>query len=199
MENFLEIDETQDALISLQMMNKQLDNLERTGNTQYWKWVIIGLHNALNGFMVLALRGTNNLNVLTEKCAKQWLIAYYSNNGKYPEPKLDNFLNLYKKIKSGKMNLYSISKSFTPSGIQDISVKKLNKLRNDFVHFVPKNWLIEVSGMPQISDDCLDVISFLAFDCGNVMWQEDDLETQTRELIEKAKQSLALIKKAYSS
>jgi hypothetical protein len=197
MDNWLETNETQDAVISLQMMNEQLDHLNHTGNTLYWKWVIIGLHNALNGFMVLALRGTNNLNVLTEKCAKKWLKAYDSNDGKYSEPRLDDFLKLYEKIQSTRMNLYTISKSFIPTGTQNSSVKKLNDFRNDFVHFVPKNWSIEVSGLPQITDDCLDVISFLAFDCGNVMWQGDNYETQTRELIEKAKQSVALIKRVY--
>jgi len=199
MENWFETNETQESVISLQMMSEQLDHLAKTGNKHYWTWIIVGLHTALNGFMVLALRGTNDLNVFTENCAKQWLTAYYSNSGKYPEPRLDSFLNLYNKIKSEKMNLYTNSKIFIPRGTQDSSVEKLNCLRNDFVHFVPKNWLIEVSGLPQITEDCIDIITFLAFGCGNVMWQEEDLETQTRELIEKAKKSVALIKKTYGS
>ena len=199
MENWFETNETQEAVLSLQMMSEQLDHLAKTGNKHYWTWIIIGLHTALNGFMVLALRGTNDLNVLPEKCAKQWLTAYDSNSGKYPEKRLDSFLNLYNKIKSEKMNLYTNSKLFIPKATQDSSVEKLNSLRNDFIHFIPKVWLIEPSYFIQIVYDCLDIISFLAFDCGNVMWQEEDLETQTRELIEKAKKSVALIKKTYSS
>jgi len=199
MENWFETNETQEAVLSLQMMSEQLDHLAKTGNKHYWTWIIIGLHTALNGFMVLALRGTNDLNVLPEKCAKQWLTAYDSNSGKYPEKRLDSFLNLYNKIKSEKMNLYTNSKLFIPKATQDSSVEKLNSLRNDFIHFIPKDWLIEPSYFIQIVYDCLDIISFLAFDCGNVMWQEEDLETQTRELVEKAKKSVALIKKTYSS
>ena len=199
MENWFETNETQEAVLSLQMMSEQLDHLAKSGNKHYWTWIIIGLHTALNGFMVLALRGTNDLNVLPEKCAKQWLTAYDSNSGKYPEKRLDSFLNLYNKIKSEKMNLYTNSKLFIPKATQDSSVEKLNSLRNDFIHFIPKVWLIEPSYFIQIVYDCLDIISFLAFDCGNVMWQEEDLETQTRELIEKAKKSVALIKKTYSS
>ena len=199
MENWFETNETQEAVLSLQMMSEQLDHLAKTGNKHCWTWIIIGLHTALNGFMVLALSGTNSLNVFPENYAKQWLTAYYSNSGKYPEPRLDCFLNLYNKIKSEKMNLYTNSKIFIPRGTQDSSVEKLNSLRNDFIHFFPKNWLIEPSYFIQIVYDCLDIISFLAFDCGNVMWQEEDLETQTRELIEKAKKSVSLIKKTYSS
>lgn len=191
MENWLEIDESQTAVLALQMVSEQLTHLESTGNRHYWPWIIIGLHNALQGFMVLALRGSNHLNVLPEDCAKEWLIAYESRNGKYPEEKLDGFLNLYKKIKSDRMQMYTNSRIFKPTGTQGTSVKKLNQFRNKFMHFVPKGWLLEVSGLPQIVDDCLNIISFLAFDCNNVFWHEQNLELQTRNLIEKAKQSLS--------
>ena len=194
MENWFETNETQEAMISLQMMSEQLDHLAKTGNKHYWTWIIIGLHTALNGFMVLALRGTNDLNVLTENCAKQWLTAYDSNSGKYPEKRLDSFLNLYNKIKSEKMNLYTNSKLFIPKATQDSSVEKLNSLRNDFIHFIPKVWLIEPSYFIQIVYDCLDIISFLAFDCGNVIWIEEDLETQTKMHIENAWQCLNIVK-----
>jgi len=96
------------------------------------------------------------------------------------------------------MGMYVNSRSFKPSGTQDRSIKKLNSLRNEFIHFVPKGWSLEVSGLPQIVDDCLDVIFFLGFECGNVIWHEMALETQTRDLIEKAKCDLSLIKKAYA-
>ena len=194
MENWFETNETQEAVLSLQMMSEQLDHLAKTGNKHYWTWIIIGLHTALNGFMVLALRGTNDLNVLPEKCAKQWLTAYDSNSGKYPEKRLDSFLNLYNKIKSEKMNLYTNSKLFIPKATQDSSVEKLNSLRNDFIHFIPKDWFIEPSYFIQIIYDCLDIISFLAFDCGNVIWNEEDLETQTKMHIENARQCLNIVK-----
>ena len=194
MENWFETNETQEAVLSLQMMSEQLDHLAKTGNKHYWTWIIIGLHTALNGFMVLALRGTNDLNVLPEKCAKQWLTAYDSNSGKYPEKRLDSFLNLYNKIKSEKMNLYTNSKLFIPKATQDSSVEKLNSLRNDFIHFIPKDWFIEPSYFIQIIYDCLDIISFLAFDCGNVIWIEEDLETQTKMHIENARQCLNIVK-----
>jgi hypothetical protein len=194
---WLETDESQEAVLALQLMSEQLSHLATTDNLHYWTWVIVGLHNALQGFMVLALRGTNNINVLNEECAEQWLAAYESGDGKYPEQKLDKFLNLYKKIKSDRMQMYVNSLTFKPSGTQDRSVKKLNSFRNDFIHFVPKGWSIELSGLPQIVDDCLNIISFLAFVSSNVFWHEQVLETQTRILIEKAKHDVRLIRQAY--
>jgi len=195
MEHWLRTDEAQQAVLALQTANEQLPRV--TANPHHWQWVIIGLHNALQGFMVLALRGTNGLNVLTDECAKEWLAAYERGDDKYPEPKLDKFLKLYKKIKSDRMKMYVNSQLFKPSGTQGRSIRKLNSLRNEFIHFVPKGWSLEVSGLPQIVDDCLAIISFLAFECGNVIWHDSALETQTREIIENAKREAGLIKRKY--
>lgn len=197
MENWLRTDETQEAVLALQLVSEQLTNLELTGNLHYWNWVIVSLHNALQGFMVLALRGSNNVNVLTEECAIEWLAAVERGDGKYPEPKLDKFLNLYKKIKSARMEMYVNSKTFKPSGTQGRSVKLLNSYRNDFIHFVPKGWSIEVSGLPQVIGDCIGIISFLAFESGNVIWHEADLEIQTRMFLEKSQQVVSLLEKTY--
>lgn len=195
MEQWLRTDETQQAVLALQMVSEQLPRV--TDNSHHWQWVIIGLHNTLQGFMVLALRGTNDLNVLTDECAEDWMAAYERGDENYPEPKLDTFLNLYKKIKSDRMKMYGHSRPFKPSGTQGKSIKKLNNLRNEFIHFVPKGWSLEVSGLPDIVDDCIDVICFLAFECGNLVWYEQGLETQTRDLIEKAKHGISLIKRTY--
>ena len=194
--NWLQTDEFQEAILSLQLTSEQLSHLVTTGNLHYWTWVIVGLHNALQGFMVLALRGTNNINVLTEDCAKEWLAAYERGDRRYPEQKLDNFLNLYKKVTSDRMRMYVNSQPLKPNGTQGKSVKKLNRFRNDLIHFVPKGWSIEVSGLPQIVDDCLNIISFLAFECGNVFWYEQELETLTRVLLERAKQKVSRIRQA---
>jgi hypothetical protein len=198
-ETWLETDEFQETVLSLQLTSEQLSNLAKTGNLHYWTWVIVCLHNALQGFMVLALRGTNNINVLTKDCAKEWLAAYERGDGQYPEQKLDNFLNLYKKVKSGRMKMYVNSQPLKPSGMQGRSVKKLNAFRNDFIHFVPKGWSIEVSGLPQIVDDCLNIISFLAFKCGNIFWHEQELETLTKVLLERSRQSISKIKQKTSA
>lgn len=52
MDNRLDTDEALEAVLSLEMVRDQLLKVEQ--NLHYWKWVIIALHNALQGYMVLA-------------------------------------------------------------------------------------------------------------------------------------------------
>jgi len=196
MEHWLKTDETRQAVLALDLVNEHLARV--IDDTHHWQWVIVGLHIALQGFMVLALHGTNDLNVLTEEGAKEWMAAYERKDGKYPKPKLDGFLALYGKIKSNRMTMYDKSRSFRPTGTQGNSVRRLNSLRNEFIHFVPKGWSLEISGLPRITDDCLDVISFLAFECGNVIWYEARWEAQTKDLIESAKRLVGLAKMKYN-
>src|SRR5712692_5045777 len=50
------------------------DFAERVIDDQYrWKWVLIAVHNAVQGFMVLALRRGNGLLALRDHVAAQWL------------------------------------------------------------------------------------------------------------------------------
>jgi len=92
---------------------------------------------------------------------------------------LDNYSNLYKKIKNPiKIGFYIHSKPFKPSGTQGSSIKKLNSLRNDFVHFLPKIWILEVTGLPQIFLDCLNIIHFLRWECGNIIWYKSLAEKE---------------------
>jgi hypothetical protein len=196
MKGWLETDEFQEAVISLEVVSDQLPKV--ITNNHHWKWVIVSLHNALQGFMVLALTGTNGLNTLTEKCAKEWLASHDHGERTSPDRKLDSFLNLYKKIQSDDyMGIYNISVSYKPKLSQERNVKKLNALRNEFIHFVPQGWMLELGDLPQIVEDCLDIIYFLAFECGNVSWRDESLKKQTREYIDRARSSLTSIKEDY--
>jgi hypothetical protein len=85
---------------------------------------------------------------------------------------------------------YTTSKRFEPRGTQGASVKALNSLRNDFIHFVPKRWSIEVSGLPAICSDCLDLIEFLGWECGNVMWVDDRLEERASGALADARRQI---------
>jgi hypothetical protein len=188
---WIRTDETLEAVLSLEMVVEQLAKIPNSQH--YWKWAVVALHNSLQGFMVLSLQGTNNLNALTDECAKEWLLAYEQRSGLYPEPKLESFLGLYKRIKSERMLLHAIGKRFQPKGNQTNSVKKINELRNDFIHFVPKNWSLEISGLPAIFHDCISIIEFLAFECGNVVWYDEVLEKRTRVIIAQIKKQLVTL------
>jgi len=116
-----------------------------------WKWVIIALHGALYGFAICACKGSSFKNVLNKRIKrKNHLITF----DKALELCQDtNFMHMKKPLK------------LTPQ--QNESVQKLSKLlRDEFVHYVPKNWSIEIHGFPQIVLDVLEIIEFLLINSG---------------------------------
>lgn len=194
MDLWLRTDETKEAISALEMLAEAAPSL--TTDFYRWKWVIISTHNALQGFMVLALRHGNGLLALKDEIAAQWLKAYRE-GGQYPVEKLDNFLNLYKKVKSDRMLCYGHSKKFIATPDHNRSVKKLNELRNEFIHFVPKGWSLELTGLPGICLHCLEVIEFLGWESGNIIFYEDVQEKRAMSALREANLLLTDIKEKY--
>lgn len=178
MQDRIDIGREQDAIVSLELVGEQLPRVMT--DALHWKWVILALHSALQGFMVLALRGTSALNTLTQESAKRWIEAHEKGEG-YPRTKLDWFPSLYAKIQSDRMMMYHGSKPFVPAGTQGRSVDNLNQLRNFFVHFLA-HLSLDVSGWPQMVIDTVEIIEFLAFESGNVLWREESLRERTKAL-----------------
>jgi hypothetical protein len=185
-----------EAMNSLEMVCDQLPKV--VDDVHVWKWVIIALHNALQGYMVLALKGSDSLNVYTEKTKKKWLDAYRLENGDLPDPYMDNFSSLYAKIQDPKlMERWVTSQTFKPEGTQTASIEMLIEIRNNFIHFLPKISSLETSGLPHVTKDCIDVIDFLTFKSGNIFGCEENLEVRTRELINKIRLQLNTVREEY--
>lgn len=176
------------------------DELQRISSDPYrWKWAIHAMHSGLQGMMVLALQSSHGLHVLKPEDTNRWLEAH-EKGGPYPaDLKLDDFLSLYKKIKGNLMLMYGHSQKFEPKGAQGSSIKFLNRLRNGFVHFTPRVWLLELEGLPAKLIDCLDIADFLAWQSGNVFWSEQELENRIREAFKSARTSLTALRKKYDS
>lgn len=194
-EHWLRTDEHEESVSALEVVAEWSGRIET--RIDYWKWVVLALHNSTQGFMVLALRGSDGLRPLRDDVAEKWLTAYRG-DGEYPVEKLDSFLNLYKKVKSDSMLFFVHSKKFTPTGSQGRSVKKLNELRDDFIHFLPRSWSLEVSGLPEICLDCLSLVEFLGWKSGNVSWYEDDHRTRGRVALNQARERIQAIERRYS-
>ncbi len=192
---YLRTDEQEEAVRSLEWAEVQA-NLIAT-DCYLWKWVLISLHNAVQGFMVLGLWNGNGLLSLTPKAAEKWLIAY--NNGKpFPVDKLDNFLNLYNKIKDpNNFNTFG-SSHFIPSN-HDASFKYLNDFRNEFIHFTPKGWSLELAGLPQICLDILDLIQFLGWNTTAILWHKQTLPKRAKKAHKKLRLLLLELKSQYSN
>lgn len=193
--NWFKTDEIEEAVSALETLARWSKNL--ASDISYWKWVILATHNAAQGFMVLSLRGTDRLLPLKDKIAHKWLEAHI-NGTDYPVEELDNFLNLYKKIQSDSMHFFVDSKKLKASESQSKSIRRLNSLRNDFIHFLPQSWSIEVSGLPRICIDCLDIIHFLGWESGNVTWYDQADRTRAEKAITIIRQNLATIESIYA-
>jgi hypothetical protein len=194
-------DTLKDAIFSLHMTAECLDNV--TKDSHYWKWVIIALHNALQGFMVNALCFGNDLPVLDKRSLREWT-DWRRNPDSNPPPgrrSLVKFPQLYKRIKKPKYMEAWGGAAFKPKGTQDASVKTLiNDMRNYFIHFAPA--FLSSSGwqyLPVVKD-VTEVISFLALESETISWfGDEDPSGQTERLLEKIKARISELEKTYTA
>jgi hypothetical protein len=164
---WLRADERKDAITSLKLYTDSINRCR--DDLSYWKWALVSLHSAVQTIMAIYLGFGNNLLVMCQEDAEAWLKAH--DDGKpYPNTKMDTFLHLYKKVKSHTVYEYR----FAPKAQQGRSMKHLNLFRNEFVHFMPKGWSIELSGMPKICLDCLEVVRELNSVFVRSRWDSED-------------------------
>lgn len=147
-------------------------------NTRAWKWVVLSLHSALYGFAICASKGTNPDNVTyTTKKGKKRLIGFYD--------------ALKRCQNSSAMKMTIMSRNLTLTDQQKESIRKLKDLlRNNFEHYIPMGWKIEIHGMLKIAIDILDVIRFLAIDTGNYTHISDSQIRKIKSLIYQSKRIL---------
>jgi len=190
-------DEVRDAIYSLELLVEHLPKVITA--PQHWKWVILSAHSALQGFMVLSLRGTNDLNVLSKKSAAKWLEAYESKSSRYQPRKLDDFMNLYSKITSEAMFLRTDSKCFTATKSQDESVQRLNAIRNDFIHYVPTSAAYDMRRWASIILEVIPIIEFLVLQSNNIIFYEGDEQKRVMSLCDLAKKEAASLVTHYGA
>jgi hypothetical protein len=151
--------------------------------------------------MVLSLKGTANFNVIKEP-EKLFDAIVNGNDGKdYPREYLLNFCKLYKDIKSPKKVKQNIASRIYPgSKDSDYAMEKLNEFRNNFIHFIPCRWSIELAMLPGIFEQVLSVIEFLILESGNIRFYDND-EGEKRclsELIENIRAEINKLESKYA-
>ncbi len=193
--NHLRTDEREEAVRSLEWAEAQARLLNH--DPYHWKWVLISLHNAVQGFLVLALWNGNGLLTLSSKGAAKWLAAY-NNGGPYPIDRLDRFLNLYEKAKDGE-NFHSVGAGpFRPGQTHDLSLKRLNDFRNEFIHFTPKGWSLELQGLPGVGLDALDLIQFFGWESTAILWHKRVLLVRAKRALKRLQRTLRTLETEYA-
>ena len=121
--DFISLEEKQGVIKALEVTSRQLSLVLTDSGA--WLWAIIGLHNTLQGLMVLSLTRGSGLNVLSDKHAKKFVRFL----GLEPENKteeeirefvnldyLKHFMCLFEDIQSDKMERYIGSRAFNQIG-----------------------------------------------------------------------------------
>ncbi|TBR07004.1 MAG: hypothetical protein EPO47_12070 [Rugosibacter sp.] len=135
---------------------------------------------------------------LRDKIATKWLDAY-NNGGPYPVKKLDEFLNLYKKVKDKDNFHVADAGPFSPGATHDKSFTLLNSCRNDFIHFTPKGWSLELRGLPRVCLDTLDLIAFFGWQSTAVLWHKKSFVPRAERAVENMRGTLRRLETTYGS
>jgi hypothetical protein len=159
---------------------------------QAWKWVALSLHSALQGACVCHVVTTFvPVGAVTSKNAGEW-IAYMESarsdsEAKPPSIKLLNLPDLLKKVRKPRSAGNAGNSDGGP--ITDSEMHWLRRfheqIRNEFTHFSPKGWSIEISGIPALTELIVRIISSIdeigwAFRHENEAWRSElrsDLRT----------------------
>ena len=154
-ENWLRIDEVTDVDGSVRHALRCASFVRDDPYT--WKWIILALHSALQGACVAHLTTTASpLGAVTKRNAKEWKIyfdqSWEHDATKTPETFLMNLPDLLKSIRKAN----SVGSGGNAAGIVICDsefewLKRIhNELRNQFTHFEPMSWSIELTGLPKL-------------------------------------------------
>lgn len=193
-DNWIQTDEVEDVAGSIRHIIRTARFLGE--DTQAWKWVAMALHSALQGACVCHLTTTAApVGAVTERNAGEWL-AYFEDlrtnpNAKRPKTHLMGLPDLLKALRrprsaGDRSNAVGIA-------IKDSELSWLRRfhedIRNQFVHFEPKGWSIEVSGIPEIARLTARIIEEV-LQVGYAFRHQDDAR---REEMQRNLQALAAI------
>ena len=122
---------------------------------QAWKWGILALHSALQGACICHLTTTAGLGAVQNK--EEWL-SYLNTpdeekDKKRPETRLMALPDLLKAVrKQGSSGGSSNGEAISINDNELTWLQRIHKeIRNQFIHFEPMGWRIEVSGIPSLA------------------------------------------------
>jgi hypothetical protein len=190
-EKWVRTDEAEDVAGSIRHAIRAVQFVEQ--DPQAWKWLVLALHSALQGACVCHLTTTAApLGGVSRRNAKEWL-KYFEDqrvnaNAKQPKTFLMCLPDLLKAVRKPD----SAGDRSDGSGVE-ISDSELDWLtsfhkiiRNQFTHFEPMVWSIEVSGIPEITK----LIARIIKDILEVGWAFRHLAQEQRDELQKSLETL---------
>jgi hypothetical protein len=157
-----------------------------------WRWVITalhGAHGAVQGFMVITLKGSSSLGAYDQDSIDRRLTAGRALDEArakgdeagadaaeqemlFGRVRLASFPTLYERIKTDDwpMSQYGHSKVYEPRPTDDRCMRDLNTVRNDFIHFKPMTVGMLLTRFPAMTETGLHIITFLLHESNNILW-----------------------------
>ena len=175
MSRFIRTDEHQDVLASLEQCAFSLAQVRRSERA--WKWVILSLHSALQGAMACHLSGTEQLGALEKRSVENWhqwnekCIQDDAEDSGDPRRKrlarerLADINELFRRLHCSEARIEDgCGRVISITDQQRASFQLLHDRRNEFTHFSPKSWIIDLCSIKQAIEDVLNVLCLIADD-----------------------------------
>jgi hypothetical protein len=179
-------DEFEDALLSVELVARLLPETEQ--EPLLWKWVILAIHNSLQGAMVCALSGTDGTGALSTKSQSKVLEWMEMQKGPHPEPQMALFGTLLDRASDPER--VRDGPALTPTDDEVRDLERLHKLRRNFAHFTPKGWSIESAGLPRIVLVAVDAIERLMLQNDRVLAHLGERRERLARSVESIRASL---------
>ncbi|MBL1419552.1 MAG: hypothetical protein COC24_003485 [Alphaproteobacteria bacterium] len=159
---YLSTDTGNDVICSLELVLESLIKVEN--NPNHWKWVVIALHCAIQGTMVLHLTGTVFGGAYTQDSIKRFI--KWSDSHRIGEKAelhlmLANPFKLFKRLSDETRSSISEGGIIVTTEKQHLSFKWLDELRDGFTHFKDTSWSIEVELLRGIVKPIIEVIEMI--------------------------------------
>ena len=163
MPEFLRFDEREDTISALEHAVDVASTLN--AKPLNWKWLLIAIHNALQGALVCTLSGSDGTGALSESSMKKvwdWYEASFEDSKtQHPTEWLAPPLELFKRVKKQKYMQEYGGAAVVTTPQEDKDIPKLNVLRRGFAHYTPRYWCIETAGLPRIVLNAVGVVEKL--------------------------------------
>ena len=189
MSNLLITDEQHDVLISLKEVMHQLRNVNQ--NVFAWKWAIIALASTLNGALTCLLTGSAGIGALEQNNARKTLSALQQGSElRFPNPYLANPLELLERAVNLSDRIERAGSVLDLSISQKESFEKLFNFRNQFIHFKPQGWVIDMRGMSQIFLSNMEIVEYIVEDNWSFRHMSETHQTELKAFVKSIKQTL---------
>ena len=156
--DWLRLDELTNAIDNLEMCAHFIGELPHPIR---WKWAILALHQAIYGFAITAVKGTDDSSVLepAKPGKERRLISFWEALRRAEDPRF----------------LWPGATPLSQTQEERRALEKLSaEFRNGFEHFQPAGWSIEVSGMAALFRSAAGLCRRLALDHEMVRYYESD-------------------------